>query len=264
MRIIVGAILVLTGAGSLAYVASGGAAFEREPPFVALGILLVAIGVGVWGRSRAASLVARAGLGATLLGIGGGVVAGYSTSGSSRTDEGLVMHFYLLGLAITAAAIALLFLLVRRAPRASRFGAIDLVPLAGLAASLTLGAIWFFGDDARLRPCRLGNDLACEKIVTQLLESAERAATALPTLWEERAARALDERRCRRPEPGPCGARSYAVGTVALRAGRLEAAKQAFLRACDFDPGWCARAAQEKSLPWTPAEREQLTRRGRS
>jgi len=51
-----------------------------------------------------------------------------------------------------------------------------------------------------------------------------------------------------------------AVGTVAVRAGRFDAAKQAFLRACEMDRGWCARAVQEKSLPWAPAERERLER----
>jgi hypothetical protein len=28
-----------------------------------------------------------------------------------------------------------------------------------------------------------------------------------------------------------------------------------------MDRGWCARAVQEKSLEWTPAERKQLARR---
>ncbi|HZF04057.1 MAG TPA: hypothetical protein VE932_06975, partial [Patescibacteria group bacterium] len=115
-----------------------------------------------------------------------------------------------------------------------------------------------------LRPCRLGNDLACQQIATRLLESAERAPSSPPTAWDERAARALDAELCPvASEPGPCGARRYAVGAVALRAGRLEAAKQAFGQACDFDRSWCARAAQEKAVLWTPEEQQRLERRAR-
>ena len=60
----------------------------------------------------------------------------------------------------------------------------------------------------------------------------------------------LVRRDCRGAEP-PCGVQLYAIGSVAVRAGRQEAAKDAFLRACDVDPGWCARAAQEAGLSWT-------------
>lgn len=172
----------------------------------------------------------------------------------------------MLSLAVAAAAVVFLFLLVRRAPRASEFGAFDLLPLAGLALAMTLAIVWLIGgDDARLRPCRLGNDAACETVATKLLESAERAPSAPPTGWEERAAKVLTERGCRGPESGPCAVRLYALGSVAGRAGRFDAAKDAFLRACDMQPSWCARAAQEKALEWTPAERERLepSRRGR-
>jgi hypothetical protein len=136
-------------------------------------------------------------------------------------------------------------MLVRRAPRRSSFGPIDVVPVAGLATALTLGVVWLVGDDTRLRPCRLGNELACEKIATRLLEAAELAPASSPTHWEEHAARVLDAELCPGSEPGPCGARRYAVGSVALRAGRLEAAKQAFRQACDFDRRWCARGSGE-------------------
>src|SRR5437879_3647900 len=124
---------------------------------------------------------------------------------------------------------------------------------------LAFGVVWLVGDGSRLRPCRLGVDAACDIIATRLLESAERAPTAPPTRWEEDAARVL-ERYCRGPEPGPCAVHRYAVGSVALRAGRIDAARQAFLRACDEDPSWCARAAQETALSWTREERARLER----
>jgi hypothetical protein len=262
MHIIAGAILILVGAGAVAYVQRGAAGFEREPPFLAVGVMLVAIGVGLCARSRAAGLVARIGTGAALLVIGGSIVSGWFTSGAPSTDEGLVRYFYLLCLAIASAVMAVLFMLVRRAPRRASFGPIDIVPVAGLAAALTLGVVWLVGD-TRLRPCRLGNEQSCAAIATRLLEAAERAPAAPPTAWEERAARVLDAELCPGSESWPCGARRYAVGSVALRAGRLEAARQAFIQACDFDRSWCARAAQEKTVPWTPAEQARLERRAR-
>jgi len=262
MHIIAGAVLALVGAAAVAYVARGASAFEREPPFLAVGVMLVAIGGGMFGRSRAAGLVARVGIGATLAVIGWIVVAGMVTSGPASTDEGLVRYARLFGFAVAAAFLAAAFLLVRRARSRARFGPIDVVPIAGLAAALTLGVIWLLGSDTELRPCRLGNDLACQQIATRLLESAERAPTAPPTAWEERAARVLDAELCpMASEPGPCGLRRYAVGSVALRAGRRDAAKLAFRQACDFDRSWCARAAQEQAAEWTPAEQARLERR---
>jgi hypothetical protein len=41
----------------------------------------------------------------------------------------------------------------------------------------------------------------------------------------------------------------------------LDVARDAFLRACDDDRSWCARAAQHQMLPWTAVERERLERR---
>jgi len=264
MHIIAGAILALVGAMAVAYIARGASALEREPPLLAVGVLLVAIGSGVCARSRTAALVARVGIGAILLLIGWIVVTGWLTSGPASTDEGLVRYVQLLGFAIAAAVLAGIFLLVRRAPRRARFGPIDIVPIAGLAAALTLGMIWLLGNEAQLRPCRLGNDAACQQIATRLLESAERSPSTPPTAWEQRAALVLDTELCpMASEPGPCGARRYAVGTVALRAGRLDTAKAAFRQACDFERGWCARAAQEQAVPWTPDELQRLQRRAR-
>jgi len=263
MHIIAGAIMILVGVGAVAYVQGGAAAYEREPPLLAIGVLLVAIGIGLLVRSRAAGLVARIGLGAVALVIVVTLVPGWFTSGSPSTDEGLVRYFYLLVLAIALAVMAVLFMLVRRAPRQSSFGPIDIVPVAGLAAALTLGMIWLLGADRELRPCRRGNEQACERIATRLLEAAERAPATPPTAWEERAALVLDLEICPGSDQGPCGARRYAVGSVALRAGRVESAKQAFRQACDFERAWCARAAQEKAVPWTPAEQERLERRAR-
>ena len=264
MHIIAGAILALVGAGAVAYIARGASAFEREPPLLAVGVMLITVGIGMLGRSRAAGLVARTGIAATLLLIGWIIVTGWLTSSSASTDEGLVRYFRLLGFAIVAAGLAVVFLLVRRAPPRPSFGPIDIVPIAGVAAALTLGMIWLLGDDTQLRPCRLGNDLACQQIATRLIESAERAPSAPPSAWEERAARVLDAELCpSASEPGPCGSRRYAVGTVALRAGRLDAAKQAFRQACDFDRSWCARAAREPAAEWTPAELARLERRAK-
>ncbi len=264
MHIIAGAILALVGAMAVVYIARGASALEREPPLLAVGVLLVAIGIGVCARSRTAALVARVGIGAILLLIGWIVVTGWLSSGPASTDEGLVRYVQLLGFAIAAAVLAGVFLLVRRAPRRARFGPIDIVPIAGLAAALTLGMIWLLGNEAQLRPCRLGNDAACQQIATRLLESAERSPSTPPTAWEQRAALVLDTELCpMASEPGPCGARRYAVGTVALRAGRLDTAKAAFRQACDFERGWCARAAQEQAVPWTPDELQRLQRRAR-
>jgi hypothetical protein len=262
MHIIAGAILTLVGAAAVAYIARGAASFEREPPFLALGVLLVTIGIGMCGRSRAAGLVARVGIGASLVLIGWIVVTGWVTSGPASTDEGLVRYAQVLGFAIAGAVLAGVFLLARRAPRRASFGPIDIVPIAGLPAALALGTIWLLGNEGELRPCRLGNDLACREIATRLIESAERSPSTPPTAWERRAALVLDAELCpMASEPGPCGVRRYAVGAVALRAGRLDAAKAAFRQACDFDRSWCARAAQETAVPWTTEELLRLRRR---
>jgi hypothetical protein len=263
MHLLAGLILVLVGASAVTYVARGAAAFEHEPPFLAVGVMLITIGLGVFGRSRAAVLVARVGVAAALLAVGGMIVTGWLRSGPVSTDEGLVQYVRLLGFALAAALLAVVFLMMRRAPRRASFGPIDIVPIAGLAGALTLGVIWLFGDDAVLRPCRLGNELACQQIATRLIESAERAPEAPPTAWEERAVRVLDAELCpASSDPSPCGARRYAVGTVARRAGRLEAARQAFRQACDFQHSWCARASQE-DVQWTQEDQQRLQRRAR-
>src|SRR3989449_2922470 len=259
MHIVVGAIFVVLGATCVAYLWAGGSVLEREPPLLALGVLLIALAAGLGGRSRAAALLARAALGAGLVAIGWIATRYLSFGGLHDTDE-LIRRVPLLGLAVLAAAVVFLFILVRHVPYPRDFRTIDLVPLAGLAAALALGVAWFVGDDTRLRPCRLGNDLACDVVATHLIESAERAPAAPPTRWEEQAARVLDKHSCRSSEPGACAIQRYAVGSVALRAGRFDTAKEAFLRACAEDRSWGARAAQERSLAWTPDERARLER----
>ena len=264
MHVLVGAILVLVGAGAVAYVARGAAAFDSEPPFLAVGVLFIAVGLGVWARSRAAGLIGRLGIGAALLVIGAMIVTGWVTSDPVHTDDGLVRYARLLGLAIAAALMAGVLLLLRRVPRRPSFEPVDLVPVSGLAAALVLGVVWLMGDDTQLRPCRLGNEPACAKIAVRLIESAERAPLVPPTRWEDRAARVLDAQLCpSSAEPPSCGVRRYAVGSVALRAGRRDAAKVAFRQACDFDRSWCVRAAQEQAAEWTPAEQARLERRAR-
>jgi len=137
----------------------------------------------------------------------------------------------------------------------------DALPLAGVAAAVALSVLWFVGDDARLRACRTGSAAACDVLATRLLEAAERAPAAPPTRWEQEAARVLDAHACGSREPSPCAIQFYALGTVALRAGRFEAAREAFLRACEEDRSWCARAGRERALPWTPQERARLEAR---
>src|SRR5438093_12806460 len=100
MHIMAGAILALVGAGAVAYIARGASAFEREPPFLAVGVMLVTIGIGMCGRSRAAGLVARIGIAAALLMIGWIIVTGWLTSGPASTEEGLVRLFQLLSFGI--------------------------------------------------------------------------------------------------------------------------------------------------------------------
>jgi len=47
MHLFVGSLLVLAGLACLRYVWAGVPAFEREPPFLALGVLLIGIGAGL-------------------------------------------------------------------------------------------------------------------------------------------------------------------------------------------------------------------------
>jgi len=259
VHLIAGALVVVAGLACLRYVWAGATTLPREPPFLALGVLLVGIGAGLGLRARAAHLFARIGLGVYLVVIGVMVARLYVGSGErGHPDERLVAHVYLLNFVLAAAGAVLFFLLLRRAQSAPTFGTIDLLPLGGLAAALVLGVVWLVADDARLRPCRNGNDEACTVLATALLESAERSPSAPPTAAEERAARLLAEHRCRADDRGVCGLQRYAVGTVEARAHRFDAAKEAFRWACDADRSWCARAAQEP-VAWTPAELKRLT-----
>src|SRR5438552_3478668 len=153
MHIMAGAILALVGAGAVAYIARGASAFEREPPFLAVGVMLVTIGIGMCGRSRAAGLVARIGIAAALLMIGWIIVTGWLTSGPASTDEGLVRYFQLLGFAIAAAVLAAVFLLVRRAPRSSRFGPAGSKPPSRRSARRATSTAAGARARRRRRPC---------------------------------------------------------------------------------------------------------------
>jgi hypothetical protein len=258
VHLFVGALLVLAGLGCLRYVWAGDTAFEREPPFLALSILLIGMGAGLGARARAALLLARIALGAALVLIvvrAAGLYWGVRPP--DTPDDSLVALIYLFGFTLAAAGIVVLFLLLRRARTAPAFGAIDLLPAGGLALALALGVVWLVTDDARLRPCRNGSDEACGAVAAALLESDERAPSALPTRAEERAARVLAAHHCRTTDRALCALQKYAAGTVDARAGRRDAAKAAFLWACAAEPSWCARAAQEP-LEWTPAELQRL------
>ncbi len=263
MHLFVAALFVLAGLACLRYVWAGATALEPEPPFLALAVLLIGIGAGLGARSRAAHLLGRVALGAAFVLIGIRVVRLYMESGPrDRSDESLVAHFYLFGFTLAAAGLVVVFLLLRRARAEPAFGPIDLLPLGGVAAALVLGLVWLVADDARLRPCRNGSDEACGVVAVALLESAERAPSAPPTPAEVRAARVLVEHHCRTTERNLCGLQRYAAGSVDVRAGRHEAAKEAFLWACEADRSWCARAAQEP-LTWTLDERKRLSGRRR-
>jgi hypothetical protein len=182
MHLFVGALLAVAGLACLRYFWAEEAALKREPPYLALGVLLLGIGAGLGLRSRAAHLVARVGLAAGLLALV--VMAARLYVGPrapDRPDEALVAHVSLLGFALAAAGVVLVFLLLRRVRSAPGFGPVDLVPLSGLAAALVLGVVWLVVDDPRLRPCRLGNDEACGAVAVALLESAERAPGTRPT-----------------------------------------------------------------------------------
>src|SRR5258705_11298524 len=90
MHIMAGAILALVGAMAVAYIAGGVSALEREPPLLAVGVLLVAIGSGVCARSPTAALVARVRVGAILPLIGWIAVTGWLLPRPAKTGECLV------------------------------------------------------------------------------------------------------------------------------------------------------------------------------
>ena len=261
MHLVVGALLVLSGLSTLRYTWAGASALEREPPLFALGALLVATGAGLALRARAALLITRVGLGVLLVVLAITalrLLLGSAAGGTS--DDALVAHARLFGYVLAAAVVVVVLLLLRRVRSAPAFSRIDLVPLGGVAAALALAVVWLLADDARLRPCRNGNAEACHRVATTLLEASERAVGQPPSRGEERAARVLAERRCRSADMAACAVERYAMGTVEARAGRLQTAKEAFLWACDAHRSWCARAAQEPRVAWTPEEIERLRR----
>src|SRR5256885_17016352 len=55
MHMFVGAIFLMLGGACVAYLWAGGSIFEREPPLLAFGILLIVLGAGLGGRARAAA-----------------------------------------------------------------------------------------------------------------------------------------------------------------------------------------------------------------
>jgi hypothetical protein len=257
MHLFVGALLVLGGLGCLRYVWGGETAFESEPPLLALSVVLVATGVGLAMRARAALLLAQVALGGTVLVLATKALRLYVGGPHDTADDSLVALAHLFGYALAAAGVVVLVLLLRRVRAEAEFGPIDYVPLGGLAAALVLGLVWLVADDARLRPCRNGSDEACSAVAVTLLEASERRPASTPSRAEERAARVLAEHHCRSVDRGPCGLQRYAAGTVDARAGRVDQAKEAFLWACQTDRSWCARAAQAP-LPWTVDERQRL------
>ena len=261
MHIVAGVLFVLTGAACLAYAAAAADAFPADP-FAAVGVLLFGLGLGLAARSLVARRVALGSLGALFLVVVAMLVTTYRAQGPSleATDD-LVLQFRMLVLAFLALVIVVLAGLSRRVRGASVFGAIDLMPLAGVVAALGVGLVWLFGGDDGLRACRRGGPDACTAVAARIIEAAERAPSAPVTAWQERAAVALAAHDCRGAEPPTCAAHVYAIGTVAARAGRHHRAAPLYFRACDLDQTWCARALQDTLVPWTDAERERLSRR---
>jgi hypothetical protein len=261
MHVVVGLMFVALGGTCVGYLWAGGSIFDREPPMLVLGLSLIFLTAGLAGRVRAPALLARAGLGGALVGIAWTATRFLAGTEVEPTDT-LMQRLYLVGILLGTAGVVALFLLIPKIDPARPFKLRlpDVVPVAGVAVVVGLGVLWLVADDARLRPCRLGNDAECDMVATRLIEAAEHASSRPPTRSEESAARLLDGRPCR-TEAAQCAMRRYALGTVALRAGRFDTAREAFLRACEEDRNWCPRAAQHRSLPWTPDELARLERR---
>src|SRR5258705_12979427 len=114
MHLFVGALLVLGGLGCLRYVVAGETAFEREPPFLALSVLLIGIGTGLALRARAALLLTQVALGGTLLVIATRALRLYVGGPRDTPDDSLVALVYLFGFALAAARFVVLFLLLLR------------------------------------------------------------------------------------------------------------------------------------------------------
>src|SRR5262245_8688424 len=146
MHLFVGALLVLGGLGCLRYVWSGETAFESEPPFLALSVLLVATGVGLALRARAALALAQVALGASLIVLATKALQLYLGGARDTADDNLVALAYLFGFALAATGVVVLFLLLRRVRAQAAFGPIDFVPVGGLAAALVLGLVWLAAD----------------------------------------------------------------------------------------------------------------------
>jgi hypothetical protein len=260
MHVVVGSMFIALGATCIGYLWAGGAPFEREPPLFVLGVSLIFLCAGLAGRLRAPALLARAGVGAALIGIAW-TATRYLAGTEIESSDTLMQNLYLVGIALGTAGVIALFLLIQRIDpaRPLKLRVADVVPVAAVAVAVALGVLWLVADDARLRPCRQGNDTACDEIATRLIETADRGPARPPSRSEESAARVLEAHACRR-DSGQCALRRYALGTAALRAGRFDTAREAFLRACEEDRSWCARALQARALPWTPDERARLER----
>src|SRR5258705_618248 len=142
MHLFVGALLVLGGLGCLRYVFAGETAFESEPPFLALSVLPIGIGTGLALRARAALLLTQVALGGTLLVIATRALRLYVGGPRDTPDDSLVALVYLFGFALAAAGVVVLFLLLRRVHPPPALGAIDNMPLAGVAPPLPLGRAW--------------------------------------------------------------------------------------------------------------------------
>src|SRR5258705_5524928 len=154
MHLFVGALLVLGGLGCLRYVFAGETAFESEPPFLALSVLLIGIGTGLALRARAALLLTQVALGGTLLVIATRALRLYVGGPRDSPDDSLVALVYLFGFALAAAGVVVLFLLLRRVPAEATFRAIYSLSPGGVAPAAPLGPLLLVARHAPVRPVR--------------------------------------------------------------------------------------------------------------
>jgi len=218
-------------------------AFESEPPFLALSVLLIGIGTGLALRARAALLLTQVALGGTLLVIATRSPPALCRGTRDTPDDSLVALVYLFGFALAAAGVVVLFLLLRRVHAEAAFGAIDYVPLGGLAAALVLGLVWLGCRRRPLRPCRNGSDEACSAVAIAAHRGVRKRVLGLPTRAEDARGARVAEHHCRSVARGPCGLQRYAAGIV-RRSGRpIRRGQGGVSLGCETDRSWCARAA---------------------
>src|SRR5215469_2512691 len=129
MQIAVGLIFILLGATCIGYLWAGGSVFDREPPLLVLGVLLIGLTAALAGRARAAGLLARAAFGAAIVAIAW-LAFRYLTFEPHNSTDVLIRRLYLVDIAVLVVGIIALFVFVRRAPPTRKYRVVDVLPLA--------------------------------------------------------------------------------------------------------------------------------------